>query len=98
MDAEAMRELPGGEIVAAGLSDLIAGRDTADAAAVAMAATRLREAGVPVPDLAERAEPAAHHLYDLLAREHGDAAHSRYNATIRRLVSFARAAEHARAS
>lgn len=90
-----MRKLPGGEIVVAGLSDLIAGLDTADAAAVAMASSRLREAGVPVPDLPEPSVPAAHHLYELLAAEHGNAAHSRYNATVRRLVSFARAAEHA---
>lgn len=93
-----MRELPGGEIVAAGLRDLAAGRDTADAAAVAMASSRLREAGIPVPDLPDSPVPAAHHLYELLAAEHGNAAHSRYNATVRRLVSFARAAEHARSS
>jgi hypothetical protein len=60
-----------------------------------MAATRLRDAGVPVPELPERSEPAAHRLYALLAREHGDAAHSHYNAIVRRIVSFARAAEHA---
>jgi hypothetical protein len=33
-----------------------------------------------------------HKLYLLLAREKGDAAHSAYNALIRRLVSFERAA------
>jgi hypothetical protein len=33
-----------------------------------------------------------HKLYRLLAREKGDAAHSAYNALIRRLVSFERAA------
>jgi hypothetical protein len=32
-------------------------------------------------------------LYTLLARDHPAAAHSRYNALIRRLVSFERAAE-----
>jgi hypothetical protein len=34
-----------------------------------------------------------HRLYTLLARDHPAAAHSRYNALIRRLVSFERAAE-----
>ena len=34
-----------------------------------------------------------HRLYDLLAATHGDGAHSQYNALIRRLVSFERAAE-----
>jgi hypothetical protein len=33
-----------------------------------------------------------HKLYLLLAQEKGDAAHSAYNALIRRLVSFERAA------
>jgi hypothetical protein len=36
-----------------------------------------------------------HRLYALLARTEGDAAHSRFNALIRRLVSFERAAESA---
>ena len=35
---------------------------------------------------------AEHRLYDRLASENADAAHSRYNALVRRLVSFERAA------
>jgi hypothetical protein len=31
-------------------------------------------------------------LYELLQAEHGDAAHARYNALLRELVSFQRAA------
>lgn len=46
---------------------------------------------------AEGEEPAAHRLYRLLNSELGDAAHSRYNAILARVVSFARAADHARA-
>jgi hypothetical protein len=34
-----------------------------------------------------------HRLYEFLARSDSDSAHSRYNALIRRLVSFERAAE-----
>jgi hypothetical protein len=34
-----------------------------------------------------------HRLYDLLAQDDQDSAHSRYNAYIRRLVSYERAAE-----
>lgn len=90
-----LRSLPGGEIVIPGLSDLAAGRDTANAAAVAMAATRLRSAGIEVPDAPAANAPAAHHLYELLAADHGSDAHSRYNAVVRRMVSFARAVEHA---
>ena len=36
---------------------------------------------------------AVGHLYELLAQEDPDSAHSRYNALIRKLVSFERAAE-----
>ena len=36
---------------------------------------------------------AEHRLYALLAAEDSDLAHSRYNALVRRLVSFERAAE-----
>jgi hypothetical protein len=42
------------------------------------------------------AQPS-HRLYELLAQTDGSAAHSRYNALVRRIVSFARAAEHAAA-
>jgi hypothetical protein len=34
-----------------------------------------------------------HRLYDLLAKDDSDSAHSRYNAYLRRLVSYERAAE-----
>jgi hypothetical protein len=37
----------------------------------------------------------AHQLYDLLASDHPESAHSRYNALLLRMASFARAAEHA---
>jgi hypothetical protein len=55
---------------------------------VSIGAPRLRRLGVDVP----RAEPSPEHrLYAVLASRHGDAAHSHYNAWIRRLVSFERA-------
>ena len=74
-----------------GLADLAEGRHTAPALLVAIGAPRLRALGLPVPeDLPDGPE---HRLYALLAREDEDSAHSRYNALIRRLVSFERAAE-----
>jgi hypothetical protein len=97
LQAKALGSLPGAEIVISGIADLEAGRDTADANAVLMAATRLRAAGADVP-LAELDEPAAHRLYEQLADEDPLNAHSRYNAIVRRVISFARAAERARAS
>ena len=88
--------LPGAEIVNAGIVDLEAGRDTVEANAVLMAAARLRAAGQNVPDAA-RSQPAAHRLYEQLARDDARGAHSHYNAILRRVISFARAAERARA-
>jgi hypothetical protein len=87
-------QLPGEDLVAAGLEDVRAGRDTPPAALVRMAAPRLRSVGIDVP-AAEGALPG-HRLYELLAREHRATAHRRYNALVGRMVSFARAAEHAR--
>lgn len=51
---------------------------------------RLRNLGFDVPDVSYFPE---HRLWELLAAEDSDSAHSRYNALIRRLVSFERAAE-----
>jgi hypothetical protein len=84
--------LPGHELVSAGLADLAAGRESEESLLVAMAAPRLRELGFEVP--AGGQEQPSHRLYELLT-EHDRAAHSRYNALVGRVVSFARAAEHA---
>jgi hypothetical protein len=83
--------LPGGDLIREGLDDLAAGRESAAALLVAVGAPRLRRAGLQIPSrLFDHAE---HRLYELLARAHADSAHSRYNALIRRLVSFERACE-----
>ena len=81
-------DLPGGDLVAEGLADLGAGRETAAALLVSIGAPRLRRGGLKVPEPLADAE---HRLYALISREGSDAAHSRYNALIRRLVSFERA-------
>lgn len=84
--------LPGAEIVAAGLADLAKERQTVSALAVLVGAPRLRRAGITVPH--SPVTDPEHRLYAALAaRDSGAAAHSRYNALIRRLVSFERAAE-----
>jgi hypothetical protein len=85
-------DLPGGDLVREGLDDLRNGRETAPALLVAIGAPRLRRLGIGVPETAQDPE---HRLYTLLVRAEGDAAHSRFNALIRRLVSFERAAESA---
>ena len=85
--------LPGGDIVAEGLRDLEAGLETAPALLVSIGAARLRGAGVEVAPAFSDPE---RRLYDLLARDDADSAHGRYNALVRRLVSFEHAIECAR--
>lgn len=82
--------LPGHDLVSEGLADLAAGRETAASLLVTMASHRLRAVGLDIP---MRGSPApSHRLYELLDQE-GPGAYSRYNALVRRMVSFARAAE-----
>ena len=89
-------DLPGHELVSAGLADLVAGDESEASLLVSMAAPRLRALGFQVP--AGGVERPSHRLYELLSEPERDAgAHSRYNALVRRMVSFARAAEHASA-
>ena len=84
-----LRSLPGGDLVAAGLRDLGLGVASVEAYLVSIGAPRLRLLGIEVTDPLPDPEVV---LYRLLEAEHGDAAHSRYNALVRRLVSFERAA------
>ncbi|WP_461414118.1 hypothetical protein [Gemmatimonas sp.] len=82
-------DLPGVEIVRAGLRDLAQRQHSTDALLVSMAAPRLARLGIRVPAGIPHPEDA---LFDLLERQHGQAAHARYNALVRRMVSFARTA------
>jgi hypothetical protein len=83
--------LPGGDLIEKGLSDLGAGVETEEALLVSIGAYRLKAAGLPVPD--KVFDNPERRLYELLAREDADSAHSRYNALVRRLSSFEDAAE-----
>ena len=83
-------DLPGGDLVEAGIRDLEHGTESVEALLVSIGAPRLRALGLPVPP--GLASPELR-LYELLRREEPDAAHSRYNALVRRLVRFERAAE-----
>ena len=85
-----MQSLPGSDLIARGLDDLRAGRETEEALLVSIGAPRLRSLGYEPSSPFDSPE---HRLYLRLAREKGDAAHSAYNALIRRLVSFERAAQ-----
>jgi hypothetical protein len=83
--------LPGADLIEAGLADLRAGRESIPALLVAIGAPRLRQLGLELP--ANLPDNPEHRLYDVLARDDSDSAHSRYNAYLRRLVSYERAAE-----
>ena len=85
-----LRSLPGADIVARGLADLAAGRESIASLLVSVGAPRLVRSGIQVSQPFPSPESR---LYAMLYREHGDAAHSRYNALIRRLVSFERSLE-----
>lgn len=82
--------LPGSDLVRCGLADLDAHVQSVEALLVSIGADRLRRAGVTVPTAILSPE---HALYEALRREGPEAAHARYNALIRRLVSFERALE-----
>jgi hypothetical protein len=85
-------DYPGHELVSAGLADLAAGRESESSLLVAMAAPRLKALGFDVPKVG--GGRPSHRLYELLS-ESDRGAHSRYNALVGRIVSFARAAERA---
>jgi hypothetical protein len=95
MEDRALEKLPGAEIVLEGIADLKAGRMSVNALAVQSAAPRLRALGLKAGET-EGEIPAAHRLYQQLQRDLGDGAHSRYNAILGRVTSFAQAAERAR--
>jgi hypothetical protein len=80
--------LPGAELVERGLRDLDERAETVESLLVSLGAPRLRTLGFVVPE--PWADPELR-LYRLLAERHGAGAHARYNALLRRLVSFQRA-------
>ncbi|MGQ0712162.1 MAG: hypothetical protein ACT4PJ_00365 [Gemmatimonadaceae bacterium] len=89
-DRPELSDFPGGDLVAEGLRDLGARQETAAALLVSMATARLRRLGLDVPPAFPDPEQR---LYRMLANEDPQSAHGRYNALVRRLVSFERAAE-----
>jgi hypothetical protein len=88
-----MTALPGEELVHKGVADLERGVESVEALLVSIGAPRLERLGFRIPSPIESPELR---LYELLGDEDSDSAHSRYNALVRRLVSFERAAESPR--
>jgi hypothetical protein len=84
---------PGGDLVREGLDDLARRVESIPALLVSIGAPRLRRLGLDVPTSIPTPE---RRLYAVLHRADPATAHSHYNALVRRLVSFERAAECAR--
>lgn len=84
---------PGAEFIFSGIEDLSRGEQTVASLLVSIGAPRLSRLGLRIPHPFSNPE---HLLYDVLCREAPEGAHARYNALIRRLVSFERAAECAK--
>ena len=85
--------LPGGDLVVAGLHDLTLNRVTEEALLVSIAGPRLRRLGISVPELSGVPRPYEHALYGLLEDRMKIGAHGAYNALIQKVVSFANAYE-----
>ena len=78
--------LPGADLIEAGITDLREQRETIEALLVAIGSPRLRQIGLDLPPIPYK--NPEHRLYDSLAADDSDAGHSKYNALIRKLVSF----------
>ena len=87
--------LPGADLIGRGLADLAEGLLTEEALLVSAAAPRLRAIGLAVTPAP--VDAPLHCLYELIASSDSVDPHSRYNALVARVVSFARAAERAAA-
>lgn len=92
MDASIDPSLPGAEIVVRGLEDLAEARLGPEALGVLAAAPRLRRLGLDVPEV-PLPQAAELELYEGLVRAGTPDPYSRYNALLRRIVSFAAALE-----
>jgi hypothetical protein len=84
-----LQAAPGADLVDRGIEDLSHERDSIEALLVSIGAPRLALAGIAMPTPIPSPE---HKLYARLAVDKANGAHSAYNALIRRLVSFERAA------
>lgn len=92
MAIEITKDLPGHELILKGLEDLDqAQTNTTEALLIAIGRPRLLELGFSLPYQFPASPERS--LYQKLGDSHGNAAHSQYNALIRKLVSFMRAME-----
>jgi hypothetical protein len=86
LDDPNQSELPGADLVRAGLRDIAEGQDTVESWLVKIGAPRLRGLGIDAPLTTDPEDLPEHRLYHLLAESDSDSAHGRYNALVRRQV------------
>jgi hypothetical protein len=79
--------LPGGDLISQGISDGKAGKITVESCLVAIGAPRLLRSGLTLEGHVFSMNEPQQRLYQLLRQTSGDA-YARYNALIRRLISF----------
>lgn len=82
---------PGEELIEQGIRDLAKGLETIPSLLVSIGSPRLRRLGLAIP--ASTFASPEHRLYQMLWVQDPGSSHSKYNAFIRRLVSFERASE-----
>lgn len=90
VDMRPYEAFPGGDLIEQGIQDLRDGHESMSALLVSIGAPRLRRAGIAIVNPIRAPE---HRLYEVLSGSDSDSAHARYNALVRRLVSFERAVE-----
>lgn len=86
-------DLPGADLVASGIEALQRGERSVEALLVMVGESRIRAAGLELPECPSLPHSPETALYNAIGAEHPADTHSRYNALIRRLVSFERALE-----
>ena len=85
--------LPGHELVEKGQADLQAGVKSLESLLLEIGRPRFERLGIHLPRLLEADESPELALYEMLAEHYENEAHSRYNALLRRLVSYQRCLE-----
>jgi len=85
--------IPGADLVNKGLIDLACNRQSVEALLVLIARPWFESRNIPIPKV-HLADDAEMCLYALLEEQDAKSAYSRYNALLRRLVSFEHIADY----
>jgi hypothetical protein len=95
LDESMLIELPGGDMILRGITELANGDTGEYGLLVLVASMRLSKLGLKLPQRDDIERPVNLQLYKLLQGTYGIGAHSRYNALLRSLSSFIHTLERA---